>query len=83
MAVLTIRNVPDDVYALLRERATAQRRSINSEAIECLRIALTRRTERDVEGYLSRARAVRERLAARRVSMSNAELSAAKREGRR
>ena len=82
MAVLTIRNVPDDVYDRLRERATAQRRSINSEAIECLRFALTRR-ERDVEGYLDRARAMREQLAARRVSMNTKELTAAKREGRR
>jgi plasmid stability protein len=83
VAVLTIRNVPDDVYERLRERATAQRRSINSEAIECLRVALSGRGQRDVSGFLARARQARAALSASGVSLSAAELTAARKEGRR
>ncbi len=33
VATLTIRNVPDDLYELLKQSAKQHRRSINSEAI--------------------------------------------------
>jgi plasmid stability protein len=33
MAILTIRNVPDDLHARLRERARRNRRSLNQEVI--------------------------------------------------
>jgi len=43
MATLHVRNVPDDVYARLREASERSRRSINGEAIEILRRELATR----------------------------------------
>lgn len=79
MPILTIRNVPDDVHDQLKTRAAANRRSLNSEAIECLRIALAGRSQRDVGGYLARARMVRERAA---VYVTDDQIDRARREGR-
>jgi plasmid stability protein len=79
MPILTIRNVPDDVHEQLKARAAANRRSVNSEAIECLRIALAGRSERDVGGYLARARMVRERGA---TYVTDEQIDSARREGR-
>lgn len=61
MPVLTIRNVPAAVYEQLKARAVANRRSLNSEAVEVLRLGVAHHGGRDVHGYLARARAVRER----------------------
>lgn len=36
MPSITIKNIPDDVYERIKQRATDRRRSINSEIIECL-----------------------------------------------
>jgi len=80
MAVLTIRSVPDNVYESLKTQAAASRRSINSEAIECLRFALAKRAERDVGALVARARALHERM--RGGYVTNAEITAAKRRGR-
>ena len=80
MAVLTIRNVPDEVYGRLRAQAEASRRSINSEAIECLRFALAPRIDRDVNTLVLRARAVHERM--RGPYLTNAQITEAKRRGR-
>ena len=82
MPVLTIRNVPDDLYAKLRTSAAERRRSINSEVIECLRSALAARRPRQVEGFLDRARAARETLSRAGFTMSLAEADEARREGR-
>jgi plasmid stability protein len=79
MPVLTIRNVPDDLHERLKARAEEHRRSLNSEVIECLRIALAGRAERDVPGFLARAVAVRERATG---WITEEQLDAAKREGR-
>jgi plasmid stability protein len=79
MPILTIRNVPDDVYDRLKARALASRRSLNSEAIECLRLALADRGGRDIHGYLARARVVRERLGG---YATDREIDEAKRSGR-
>ncbi len=38
MPTLNIKNVPDDLYERLKERAEVHRRSINKEAILCLRV---------------------------------------------
>lgn len=40
MATMTIKNIPDELYARLKERAAANRRSVNSQAIVCLETAL-------------------------------------------
>lgn len=39
MATLTLRNVPDDLVARLKERAKGHRRSLNSETIAALELA--------------------------------------------
>lgn len=82
MAVLTIRSVPDDLYAKLKTSAAERGRSMNSEVIECLRVALAGRRTRDVEGFLDRARATREKLQHQGVFLSAAGLDEAKRWGR-
>ncbi len=41
MASITIKNIPDDLYARLKESAAAHRRSVNSELIHYLDAALT------------------------------------------
>ena len=37
---LTLKNIPDDVYARLKRSAEVHRRSLNSEAIVCLETVL-------------------------------------------
>ncbi|MCW5881335.1 MAG: Arc family DNA-binding protein [Anaerolineae bacterium] len=79
MATITVKNIPDDLYAALKARAEAHHRSINSEIIVC--IERTVRPQRiDVEAALSQARALR-RLGTG-APLSDEELSAAKAEGR-
>lgn len=79
VAILTIRNVPDELHERLKARAAEHRRSVNSEVIECLRIALATRSTRDVPGFLARALAVRERGTG---WVTDEQIDAAKREGR-
>jgi antitoxin FitA len=40
MANVTIKNIPDELYEQLKQRAALHRRSINSEVIVCLEHAL-------------------------------------------
>jgi plasmid stability protein len=56
MATFTLKNIPDDLYQLLKDRAAANNRSINQEVIFCLRMELTRRkrTREEAEAMLSR-----------------------------
>ena len=61
MANLTIKSLPDDLYARLKASAAEHRRSINSEVLVCLeRVLRSRRA--GPEETLARADAVRERL---------------------
>jgi len=61
MPTLTLKGIPDDLYALLKQRAAEHRRSLNSEVLVCLERTL--RSQRvDPEAALARADAVRERL---------------------
>jgi plasmid stability protein len=79
MATMTIKNVPDDLYDLLKWSAERHRRSMNSEAIACLELAL--RSERlDPEATLRRAREIRRQTAA--LFVTDAELRAGREEGR-
>lgn len=50
MTSITIKNIPDDLYAELKRQAEANRRSLNSEAIVCLERAVRERprSARDV-----------------------------------
>lgn len=82
MPILTIRNVPSDLYNRLKASATERHRSLNSEVIECLQVALAARRPREVEGFLERARATRDALAAEGVSVTSAVLAQAREDGR-
>lgn len=64
---VTLKNVPDDIYARLREAADAHHRSLNNEAIACLeRVLLPSRVP--VSEYLARARTLRGSLKGREFS---------------
>ncbi len=80
MASFTIKGIPDELYAGLKERAAQNRRSINSEFIVCLEQTLRGRRV-DPRSPLARADAVRERL--RMPQCTQAALNAAKNRGRR
>ena len=79
MPVLTIRNVPPDVYERLKAQAAGHRRSLNSEAVEVLRLGVIGHAGRDVQGYLARARMVREQGA---TYVTSRQVARAKRSGR-
>ena len=60
MASITIKNVPEPLYARLKQVAAGNRRSINSEVIVQLERALGAAAV-DADALLARGRAVRER----------------------
>lgn len=80
MANLTIRNLPDELYASLKERAKRNRRSLNQEVIAELAagwpggdaLARMRRVEEESAAIRGRAK----------VFMSAEEIDAARTEGR-
>jgi len=59
MTTYTIKNIPTDLYNLLKRSAEINRRSINNEIIVCIEKALSNR-QVDVESVLGRAREIRE-----------------------
>jgi antitoxin FitA len=88
MATLTIRNLPDELHLLLKERAKRNRRSVNQEVIaelsavpgfmdDAARIAASRERMRRVTAEID---AVRSRMTG---FMSTEEIDAAIEEGRR
>ncbi len=77
---LTLKNIPDEVYALLKAAAEAHRRSLNSEAIVCLESALLL-GRLSVSERLQRARQFRARLSQERFRASD--IDSFKMEGRR
>jgi plasmid stability protein len=79
MANLTLKQVPNELYQRLKERAAAHRRSINNEAIMCLEQILEPR-KLEVESWLEEARALRRQ--APNVFLTDAALREAKEEGR-
>jgi plasmid stability protein len=83
MATLTIRNVPDDLYAELKARAARNRRSLNQEALSTIEAQVPARfgsspvqsaTFSDSEIGLIRQQAW-ERIRARRASMAPISIS--------
>ncbi|MCZ7662513.1 MAG: Arc family DNA-binding protein [Thermoleophilia bacterium] len=62
MATITIKSIPDELYARLKKSAAAHRRSINSEVIVCLERAFASQRI-DATTLLNRADALRERVA--------------------
>ncbi len=80
MKTFTLKGIPEDLYALLKQQAGDNRRSINSEMLVCLEQSL-RGKRVDSASLLARADAVRERLDM--PAYTQAALNAAKNRGRR
>jgi hypothetical protein len=76
---LTLKNIPDEVYARLRAQATLNRRSLNSEAILCLETILNLRPA-DTRERLAQLRGMRAALGDARFGMGD--IDEFKREGR-
>ena len=81
MATLTLKSVPDELYAQLKARAERHRRSLNREAITCLEQAVRASADRDPQSVLAALRAARLRL--RGIHVTDKQLAAARHEGRR
>ncbi len=79
MATITLKNVPDGLYASLKKRAADNRRSINNEAIVRLEQTLDR-APRDPKRVLKEIRAFRRTL--KGIQITDRFLDVAKRQGR-
>jgi plasmid stability protein len=79
MATVTVKNIPDDLYARLKEVAARNRRSINSEIIVCIERNLVHQKV-TAEEILDRARRIR--AAVRPTRLTIEQIDDAKREGR-
>lgn len=78
MRTATIKNIPDDLYALLQERAHRNRRSLNQEFIHSLEVATqSPQGTFDFDAALAQ---LQSRLAG--VWITEDEVNTAKREGR-
>jgi antitoxin FitA len=58
MATITLKNIPKPLHEALKRRALSHRRSLNSEAIDCLERVLLGRSL-DLPAYLARVRSLR------------------------
>ena len=76
---LTLKNIPDEIYARLRSQAARNRRSLNSEAIVCLDAVLNPDTVA-AEERLARIRALRASFGS--PAFGATEIDTLKREGR-
>ena len=81
MATLTIKNLPDEIYAALSRTAKRNRRSINNEAMVHLEKALADE-DRDIDRTLERIRRNRAKLSEKGVWLTDEFLEFAKNEGR-
>ena len=79
MHTITVKNIPSDLYERLKESASVNRRSINSEVIVCIERAVGSRRI-DPEDVIARARELREATAA--YQATDDELTQAKSAGR-
>jgi len=80
MATLTIKKMPDALYARLKKRARETHRSINGEAIVALEYALSLPAPRDPAEQLAEIQ--RWRATIKAPPMTDAFINAAKRKGR-
>lgn len=81
MATLTIKNLPDEIYLALSEKAKRSRRSINNEAIVMFEHFFGTRNP-DVDKELDEIRIFREKLAKKGVLIDRSILDEAKNERR-
>jgi plasmid stability protein len=79
MPTLTIKNLPDDVYRRLKERAGREHRSLNREIILCLERAV-HAEELDVDAWLAQAAKLRRRY--KGPPLTDARIRGDKRRGR-
>lgn len=79
MATITVKNIPDRKYAILKKLAAAHYRSINSEIIHLIDKA-TGSTRIEPAEHMLTARKLREKT--RNRVIHDIEISTAKREGR-
>ena len=86
VATIVLKNVPAGLRKRLELRARASGRSVEREAIACLESVVgsevPRRTAEEVRQLIEEARAFREELAAKGVSITDEEITAWKRQGR-
>jgi len=79
MATITLKNVPEEVHAALKQRALRHKRSLNQEAIHCLDMVLGR-SPRDTKSLLAGIRSLRSRTLLKQVDLDW--IDAAKKQGR-
>lgn len=79
VATITLKNVPAEVHAALKQQARRHKRSLNQEAILCLDLALGRGA-RDPQGMLAGIRTLRSRVSLKKVDLNW--IDRARREGR-
>lgn len=79
MPAITVKNIPDELYAMLKKSAQLHHRSINSEIIACIENTL-RSHRRSAEEILAAAVSLRDKSSQYRLT--DIELNDAKRSGR-
>tara|TARA_R110000787_G_scaffold46719_3_gene113466 strand:+ start:1853 stop:2095 length:243 start_codon:yes stop_codon:yes gene_type:complete len=80
MPAVTLKNIPDDLYARLKEAARVHHRSMNSEILYCVERTLLPH-KIDVSEHLAVARALRAKTANHPIT--DDQINAAINEGRR
>ena len=78
MATITLKNIPEQLYKKLKQRATQHYRSLNSEVIVCLQNVLGSQ-QVDPEVLLERARILRSGISGK---LTDRDLSLLKNQGR-
>ena len=56
MRAITVKNIPDNLYQRLKQSATENRRSINSEILVCIEQTVQSQKHEGVNDILARAR---------------------------
>ena len=79
MASLTIKNIPDELYDMLKQSASAHHRSVNSEVIHCLEKTL-KPTPMTADQLADAAQALRRRVKAKQLDTE--EINQARNQGR-
>lgn len=79
MATITLKNIPDTTYNMVKQLAVENHRSINSEIINLIEKA-TKSTKIDPNQHLVLSRKLREK--SKNMIISDAELTDMKNEGR-
>ena len=61
MKTIIVKNIPEDLYERLRQSATENHRSINSEIIVCIERSVQSRKHSSTDSILAKAREMRTR----------------------